>query len=827
MRMLSILAVVAAILFPASAGAWPVRGVYINQYAKGVINLGDNELVPANTVNILKGCGTSFANPVDVQTLDSYGYPVKAPSGTISVNCNNSAFWQDGTTHYRIKWPATRTFSLGFVQCAGGWTLISGSATTQGCTGFSGTLSSVAGQPGEVDVILTSPILNFPSTGTYATGSGDIAIFRASDEALYNAGQYWTNEFVSEVKNQHPQICRMMGMAILNLGASTEIQWSDRLQPLNMTWNSQSFPAGIMAGGGSMAVSGTNTYTGAAAPDTPGTLTANEEYMGIFANANTSPTVTLNVGGRGAVPVLNLNGKSLNAGDIQAGQLYTVFYDAILGAYLINTDMSGGGINAGVPIEAQAQLANLVGCDLWSNVPTYAVDSYATSWASAVASNLNGSLNFYPEYSNEVWNTFTFVYTNWAVLRAQAMGLGVGDVQRAWNDYYGLRIAQVMGTDIAGVWPGGKTASSLRPVLMFQVGDGFPNSSITTRAAGADLAPSGTSTGTGNAVYDSFTGSANFTVSPNRPADYVKAFGVAPYVSGANLCAGSVDYNCAGALSSANAPFFQSLVNAWESGDTTTSNSLIDNDLRNGLTSQQNVTVSGTTFTTPQPHGFTANQTDVEFSASGGTMYSGLVANTIYRVISTPSSTQFTVEAYVNGGPSGGALNAGTAGTGTTSVGAAAPGVNMMQYATSAYAAMEYAASYFNGGAGGARPTGMGNILLRAYEGALEPGGLTDAQCTALGITSTNDCATDIASAITNWKNSSLALQTEWDYNKQWMGTYSGSPNFGLMTYAASPSELILNGGSSTNVWALNPGYVNSFTPYQTYYGFQSFNTNP
>jgi hypothetical protein len=73
-------------------------------------------------------------------------------------------------------------------------------------------------------------------------------------------------------------------------------------------------------------VSGTNTYTATASP----TLSAyaNPQYFtGIFTNANTSTTPTLNVTSLGAVTIVKADASVLEVGSIPAGKLCLFYYD--------------------------------------------------------------------------------------------------------------------------------------------------------------------------------------------------------------------------------------------------------------------------------------------------------------------------------------------------------------------------------------------------------------------------------------------------------------------------------------------------------------------
>ena len=73
-------------------------------------------------------------------------------------------------------------------------------------------------------------------------------------------------------------------------------------------------------------VAGTDTYTATAAP-TLSALADKQIFYGIFTNANTSATPTLNITSKGAKTIVKNGTSPLVAGDIAAGGLYILEYD--------------------------------------------------------------------------------------------------------------------------------------------------------------------------------------------------------------------------------------------------------------------------------------------------------------------------------------------------------------------------------------------------------------------------------------------------------------------------------------------------------------------
>jgi hypothetical protein len=334
--------------------------------------------------------------------------------------------------------------------------------------------------------------------------------------------------------------------------------------------------------------------------------------------------------------------------------------------------------------------------------------------------------------------------------------------------------------------------------------------------------PTGTATGTyTNTLYGSIVG-ATYNAKPTRPVDTVKVSAGAPYAGGENLCRGP-DINCS--YNSTNAAPLQAIINAVEAGNTSLVVSLVDQDIQIGRSAVQNVTASGTTFTTSLAHGFTAGSTDVMFQVSGGTSYSGVPVNTLYRITSTPTSTTFTMQGYVAGSPSGANVNAGTAGSGTVTVGRN-QNRNLAQLANTWIVTTQAVAALYNGDRPSSGPYTQ-NLVNIQYEGNLEPKGPSAAECLSLGLTTVPPdgtgalCSAEIASAIVTWKNDVASNATQQLYFNQFMGRDANMiATFGLMLNAKAPAQLTL---SCSVDYALVNGCLPNSPVFETYNGFGTF----
>lgn len=514
------------------------------------------------------------------------------------------------------------------------------------------------------------------------------------------------------------------------------------------------------------------------------------------------------------VPIGGFFGDSLSSGNS------TFTYNAVLNRVIYTPN----GVNNAIPIEAQVQLANLTNANLWYNFSVPSTDSFITSAANlAYSSGLSGK--FITEYGNEGWN---YSLGSDAHLLTQ-MGISLGLTTNSYAPFQSLRIRLINGNLLpASSWGG---SSRLERLYCFQGGWGGYSPGV-DGMAGAFLTSPGTS------AYQSYVGpyiaspgttgyGFNTTVGSGgngRPIDSTDSVCYAPYVGGGTALSGqSSDIGLT--PTTYDATLLNTIVADWNGGQQSAAETLIDQSVRGDyLNRVQTVTASGTTFTTPLAHNL--SQYDiVRFTAAGGTAYSGLNLNSTYQILSVTSTT-FTAGQVLNGITQS-AVNAGTVGSGTTSVGYLSPGSagNNNGASGTIFGLMSgWFTKYQNMVATNFSPAPTGGVPnVRWYEGAIEPSAPSTAQCTAISINST-DCAT-LATALIGWKNSSLAASTIQNYYQTFKGTAAGTITSGLMPNSKAPSQLVLQGGGLYGLNS-NTSYV-SPAPYQTYYGFQSFNVGP
>lgn len=95
----------------------------------------------------------------------------------------------------------------------------------------------------------------------------------------------------------------------------------------------------------------------------------------------------------------------------------------------------------GVPLEIMVKLANLVGTDIWFNLPHRADDHFVRQYASYVRKNLNPKLKAYIEYTNEAWNG---IFSQMHYTQKMGVSLGLDkNIQYAGNKFYSKRSVEI------------------------------------------------------------------------------------------------------------------------------------------------------------------------------------------------------------------------------------------------------------------------------------------------------------------------------------------------------------------------------------------------
>lgn len=516
---------------------------------------------------------------VDPSIIDINGYPTATPPSDFGRSITFSSQLTTSDTMV-LKWTGVADMKLD--MGSPGVTVISDpDSVVQGGTSFTLRVKSTTNVARRVTFKFNTTVpANAPfyfMTGAAGLFNGTLTgliLCKSTDEAAIGAAttpeELLSDAFVNKYKELKPKIIRGMDCTNPNFGNQSKSSyitpWQTGISCLGERW---------IPGAWSGNSSGTNTYTCSSPTDSTGSYVNGEVVQLKFISASTG-SVTLNVGTRGAKPVYSALGVQLGNGDIAANTLATCVYDSVFGGFMYKA----GGIQSTIPYEYQIALANLVGSDIWINFPAYYDNTSISAVAALVRTQLYSSHNGYFEYSNEMWNSGFSAY-HWAYTKGVALGFPVGSSRTNFG-WQGLRTREAMGL-VTTAWSP-RTSSQLKRVMPFQC-FGSESNTETYLFKGTDLAPSGTSTGTGNATYSTYTSSANYTASPNRPIDYCDVMSYATYYSGAQLTNFDANYTSHGA--SAIAALLTAADNYATAVPANMSSALafVDNDIRAGTLS--------------------------------------------------------------------------------------------------------------------------------------------------------------------------------------------------------------------------------------------------
>lgn len=447
--------------------------------------------------------------------LDENGYPTSTPQyniyGIIKMPSNITP-----STQMVLKWTGTGTIQL--ARGAPGFTVISGTSFAPTSAAYSLTVTGTNARVvfSFATSVPNSVTFNFLAGQTFQ-GLGKVVLCKLSDETAIDQAttpeQMLDDNYVALYQTLNPGTVRSMGWANPNSGNVSQLRYVAPWQT-SICISTQRWAPRAWAG----TTSGTDTYTCSAQKDATTSYVDGEMIQLQFASANISSSVTINSGGRGAVPILNgRNCKPLVAGQITANSLATLTYDRLLGAFL----WQAGGQTPCIPYEFQIAFANRVNANFWCTISAYMDDASVTALTQLVRDRLNSGLNALFEYGNEIWN-WNFPATLWAAARGAALGFPT-DNNRQMYGWYGLRHRQTMGLATAAWAP--RSSAQLKRVMAFQAFASVAATS-TYRLQGADL--SGT-------IYPAYKakGYQDYNSAPNRPIDYSDVLSYATYYSGA------------------------------------------------------------------------------------------------------------------------------------------------------------------------------------------------------------------------------------------------------------------------------------------------------
>ncbi len=275
---------------------------------KANLNVSTPDLFNAQAlINLLHASVFGPSGGATPDVLDADGYPLKNFNGSIESQLGYKNQTLSTTGPWKFKWPAGRaSFRMNFQQ--GGKTV---PGTAINCTINNGagrgnyTVVGDGVHAGEVQINW----INFSGlsaifegsrtyTGNYANNTGgEMALYRLSDEAAYNAGEYWTPEFIEFLRFLAPYSLRFMGANLPRNESvdSQESNWAYRSRTTDLSWSAKAFPPGARSGGTSSYAdipSSNGLYVAQPAADTSLTgWTAGEVLIGN--NFSTTPAMSV------------------------------------------------------------------------------------------------------------------------------------------------------------------------------------------------------------------------------------------------------------------------------------------------------------------------------------------------------------------------------------------------------------------------------------------------------------------------------------------------------------------------------------------------------
>ena len=160
---------------------------------------------------------------------------------------------------------------------------------------FSG--SYVSG--GRVIAVMSSVNLVTLNNGMFSNVS-NLILCREADYTAILAGRIFNPDFVASLKALHPKVIRPLDINRAIMSNATDS--NHRTSVNDFSYTMDKWLPDYWGG----ALSGTDAYSGEAAPGTPAKMTDGEIWQGQIVNSNLTTTPTLNIGGRGAYPILDM-----------------------------------------------------------------------------------------------------------------------------------------------------------------------------------------------------------------------------------------------------------------------------------------------------------------------------------------------------------------------------------------------------------------------------------------------------------------------------------------------------------------------------------------
>lgn len=271
----------------------------------------------------------------------------------------------------------------------------------------------------------------------------DAVVCLADEEYLLDQAtpQLCRPDWIQHIADFTPKCHRFMDMQFTNTSVAGYL-WSDMPSADRLTYSANICPFDKKTG----SITGTDNYVSASYTGMPVAYTHGEVWWGTIANTNTSATMTIDSGGRGAKTLQSgmfPGGETTSGTDWTARPGTTRDYAFVYNAYTDKVYFFFECAPMGYPIPVLVQMCNETSTPGYFCIPFFASDAWITSFSDYLVANYEPSL-VYIEFCNEIWNSATGFLNN---ARAKAAGLSLmgltGGNNADYKGYQGLRTRQI------------------------------------------------------------------------------------------------------------------------------------------------------------------------------------------------------------------------------------------------------------------------------------------------------------------------------------------------------------------------------------------------
>lgn len=380
------------------------------------------------------------SGPPDPSTLDSNGYPTSLPGGVGLTALFFIPSQSERPGNYVVGWTGNGTIDM--------------SATFQtAASGFSSAdLTSTTGS-GRYKFMPSDTRLSLGPNSIGSPHISNIYVCHEDDETALLAGEVFGVKFKQRLAEANFGVIRFLNWQNSNYDMTTT--WASRKPVSYAYWAGSEFRNSMWAG---VTTNSGNAYSVAAPSGWAGLIDKATVILKFNASATQSGTCSLDVGGSGAINIIDKYSLPLSTGGnsyplgTSVSSLACLVYDETLNAWIKKggdiAEATGTALDNGVPLEICVQLCAEIGAHPYFVLPRLAADP-ATDFMPSLAQYCkdNGPSWMIPRFEgpNELWNS-GFPATHYANNKATAYGWSGN-----YNQWYG-KMLSVMGQGIAAVY---------------------------------------------------------------------------------------------------------------------------------------------------------------------------------------------------------------------------------------------------------------------------------------------------------------------------------------------------------------------------------------